>query len=42
MPGLIGETLALQARVIDKYVRKERPYVVSDFKAAGRQIRCLL
>lgn len=34
-PLAVGETLALQARVVDKYVRKERPYVVSDFEARG-------
>jgi hypothetical protein len=31
----VGETLALQARVVDKYVRKERPYIVSEFEARG-------
>lgn len=31
----IGETISLQARVVEKYVRKERPYVVSDFEALG-------
>lgn len=34
-PLVVGETLMLQARVVDKYVRKERPYVVSDFEARG-------
>ena len=29
----IGDRLSLQGRVIEKYVRKERPYVVSDFEA---------
>lgn len=29
----VDETLSLQARVVDKYERKERPYVVSDFEA---------
>lgn len=29
----IGDKLSLQARVTDTYVRKERPYVVSDFEA---------
>ena len=31
----VGETLSLQARVTEKYVRKDRPYVVSDFEALG-------
>lgn len=31
----VGETLSIQAKVVDKYVRKERPYVVSDFEARG-------
>jgi hypothetical protein len=31
----VGETLTLQARVVEKYRRKERPYVVSDFEARG-------
>lgn len=31
----VGETLLLQAQVVDKYFRKERPYVVSDFEARG-------
>lgn len=34
-PLTVGETLGIQARVVDKYVRKERPYVVSDFEARG-------
>ncbi|MGO4705953.1 hypothetical protein AB4072_09285 [Microvirga sp. 2MCAF38] len=34
-PLAVGETLEIQARVVDKYVRKERPYVVSDFEARG-------
>jgi acyl dehydratase len=34
-PILVGETLGIQARVVDKYVRKERPYVVSEFEARG-------
>lgn len=29
----VGETLTLQAKVAEKYIRKERRYVVSDFKA---------
>ena len=29
----VGDRLSLQGRVVDKYVRKERPYVVSDFEA---------
>lgn len=28
-----GESLSLQGRITDKYVRKERPYVVADFEA---------
>lgn len=31
----VGETLSIQAKVVEKYVRKERPYVVSDFEAKG-------
>lgn len=31
----VGETLSIQARVVEKYVRKDRPYVVSDFEAHG-------
>lgn len=29
----IGETLTIQAWVVDKYIRKDRPYVVSEFEA---------
>jgi 3-hydroxybutyryl-CoA dehydratase len=32
-PVMVGERLGLQARVVDKYVRKERPYVVAEFEA---------
>lgn len=35
-PIEIGETLFLQGKVVEKYVRKDRPYVVSDFEARGR------
>ena len=28
----VGETLSIQAKVVEKYVRKDRPYVVSDFE----------
>lgn len=31
----VDETLSIQATVVEKYVRKERPYVVSDFEARG-------
>lgn len=31
----VEEALSIQATVVDKYVRKERPYVVSDFEARG-------
>jgi 3-hydroxybutyryl-CoA dehydratase len=31
----VGETLSIQAKVAEKYVRKERPYVVSEFEAKG-------
>lgn len=31
----VGETISIQARVVEKYIRKERPYVVSDFEAKG-------
>ena len=34
-PVMVGETLSIQAHVVDKYVRKERPYVVSEFEARG-------
>lgn len=30
---VIGETLVLTARVVEKYSRNERPYVVTDFEA---------
>lgn len=30
-----AETLSLQARIIEKFVRKEKPYVVSQFEALG-------
>lgn len=29
----VGDRLSLQGRVVDKYVRKDKPYVVSDFEA---------
>lgn len=29
----VGQTLLIQARVVEKFVRKDRPYVVSDFEA---------
>lgn len=32
----IGESLAIQAEVVEKYIRRERPYVVSAFKARGQ------
>lgn len=31
----IGETLSIQGTVVEKYLRKERPYVVADFEARG-------
>lgn len=31
----LGETLMLQGRIVEKYMRKERPYVVSEFEARG-------
>ena len=31
----LGETLSIQARVAEKYIRKDRPYVVADFEARG-------
>lgn len=31
----VGETLSIQATVTEKYTRKERPYVVSEFEAKG-------
>ncbi|NGN41711.1 hypothetical protein G6N74_11580 [Mesorhizobium sp. CGMCC 1.15528] len=31
----IGETLVMQGRVVEKYTRKERPYMVADFEARG-------
>ncbi len=30
-----GETLTVQGRFVDKYIRKDRPYVVADFEARG-------
>jgi hypothetical protein len=32
---MVGERLSIQARVVDKYVRKERPYMVAQFEARG-------
>lgn len=32
---VVGEELTIQARVVEKTIRKERPYVVSDFEARG-------
>lgn len=32
-PLAADETIMLQGRVVEKYVRKQRPYVVSDFEA---------
>ena len=32
---MLGETLSIHARVVEKYVRKDRPYVVSEFEARG-------
>ena len=34
-PVRLGETLSIQGRVTEKYMRKERPYVVSTFEAHG-------
>ena len=34
-PIEVGETLAIQGTVVEKYIRKERPYVVSTFEARG-------
>ncbi len=34
-PLKAGEVITLQARVVEKYIRKERPYVVSEFEAKG-------
>lgn len=34
-PAMVGERLSIQARVVDKYVRKERPYMVAQFEARG-------
>jgi acyl dehydratase len=34
-PLAVNETLLLQGWVVEKYLRKERPYVVSDFEARG-------
>lgn len=34
-PVRMGETLSIQGRVAEKYVRKERPYVVATFEARG-------
>lgn len=35
-PLVVGEELGLQATVVEKYLRKERPYFVSDFEARDR------
>jgi 3-hydroxybutyryl-CoA dehydratase len=29
----VGDTLSIKGRIAEKYIRKERPYVVSDFEA---------
>ena len=34
-PIATGETLSIQGTVIEKYVRKERPYVVAAYEARG-------
>lgn len=34
-PIEVGERLSIQGTVVEKYVRKERPYVVSSFEARG-------
>jgi 3-hydroxybutyryl-CoA dehydratase len=34
-PIKVGETLVMQGRVVEKYTRKERPYMVADFEARG-------
>lgn len=34
-PLAIDQSLVLQGRVVEKYIRKDRPYVVSDFEARG-------
>jgi 3-hydroxybutyryl-CoA dehydratase len=31
-PIEIGEKLRIQGRVVEKYIRKDRPYIVSDFE----------
>jgi acyl dehydratase len=31
----VGEKLSIQGKVVEKYIRKERPYVVSSFEARG-------
>jgi hypothetical protein len=31
----LGETLSIQARVTETYIRKDRPYVVAEFEARG-------
>lgn len=32
-PVSVGQRLTIQGRVVDKFIRKDRPYVVSDFEA---------
>jgi len=32
---MVDEILSIQATVVEKYVRKDRPYVVSDFEVRG-------
>ena len=31
----VGETLSIQGRVVEKYIRKDRPYVVAEFETRG-------
>ena len=31
----VGESLSIQGKVVEKFIRKERPYVVADFETRG-------
>lgn len=35
-PLVVGEEIGIQAKVTEKYQRKDRPYIVSDFEARDR------
>jgi acyl dehydratase len=41
-PVFVGETVSLQARYVDKYVRRDKGYVVTEAEARGQDGRLLL